>query len=76
VALVRKEFAGSASHGYVWPADGAVIEVAELHVAGLLRIPDGGFAVVEAPDPPPMSASKRRPASKRLGNGQRAGGDP
>jgi hypothetical protein len=44
---LRKEKAGSASGGLVWPADGAVIDVPEDRAAELLAIPDGG--ITEAP---------------------------
>jgi hypothetical protein len=54
MVMVRKELAGSCSGGYVWPEDGAVIEVADIALAQqLFEIPNGGFSEVipfAAPD--------------------------
>ena len=44
---VRKAHAGTDSAGHTWPTDGAVIEVPVEHALVLVRIPDGGFAIVE-----------------------------
>ncbi|MFI2078468.1 hypothetical protein [Streptomyces triculaminicus] len=45
--LIRKERAGSDSHGHTWPKDGAVVEVEDAgQAAALLAIPDGGFSEV------------------------------
>lgn len=43
---IRKARAGSSSHGYTWPTDGAVVAVSYEDSLELLRIPDGGFSVV------------------------------
>jgi len=48
---VRKAHAGTDSAGHTWPTDGAVIEVPVEHALMLVRIPDGGFAIIENPDP-------------------------
>lgn len=45
---VRKSHAGTDSAGHTWPTDGAVIEVPVEHALMLVRIPDGGFAVIES----------------------------
>jgi len=44
---VRKAQAGADSAGHNWPTDGAVIEVPVEHALVLIRIPDGGFAIIE-----------------------------
>jgi hypothetical protein len=44
---VRKVHAGTDSAGHIWPTDGAVIEVPVEHALMLVRIPDGGFVIVE-----------------------------
>lgn len=49
---VRKARAGGCSLGYDWPHDGAIVQVQAEHAAELVRIPDGGFAIVEAPPEP------------------------
>lgn len=48
---LKKARAGSDSRGNVWPEDGAVIEVDYDHALTLLAIPDGGFSVVDNPEP-------------------------
>jgi hypothetical protein len=56
--LIRKERAGSDSHGHVWPEDSAVVEIDDPEqIASLMAIPDGGFSEVtpaadEAPEDP------------------------
>lgn len=51
---VRKNTAGSSSHGYEWPADGAVVEMPHEHAEELLVITDGGFSLTDGPtDPEP-----------------------
>ncbi|WP_372672571.1 hypothetical protein [Amycolatopsis kentuckyensis] len=52
MVLIRKDRAGSASHGYSWAEDGDVVDVAPEHAAGLLEIPDGGFHEHEPVDEP------------------------
>lgn len=47
---VSKARAGSCSLGFTWDTDGAVIEVPDEVAAELVAIPDGGYAVVSAPD--------------------------
>ena len=49
---VRKAHAGTDSAGHTWPADGAVIAVPVEHALMLVRIPDGGFTIIENPDGP------------------------
>ena len=44
---VRKEYAGSDSLGHVWPKDGSIVEVSYEDALLLVRIPDGGFSIVE-----------------------------
>ncbi|WP_194923197.1 hypothetical protein [Catenulispora pinisilvae] len=44
---VRKSHAGTDSAGHTWPTDGAVIAVPVAHALMLVRIPDGGFAIIE-----------------------------
>lgn len=44
---LRKPQAGTASHGYVWPHDGAVIPVEHRHAAELLKVRDAGYELVE-----------------------------
>ncbi|MGK5728927.1 hypothetical protein [Streptomyces sp. URMC 124] len=45
--LIRKELAGSDSHGHTWAEDGAVVEIEDPEqVAALVAIPDGGFSEV------------------------------
>jgi hypothetical protein len=44
---VRKAHAGSDSAGYVWPEDNSVINVPYEHALLLVKIPDGGFSIVE-----------------------------
>ncbi|MFE5868811.1 hypothetical protein ACFQ6V_09175 [Streptomyces roseifaciens] len=45
--LIRKERAGSDSHGHTWLKDGSVVEVEDPEqVAALMAIPDGGFSEV------------------------------
>jgi hypothetical protein len=64
---IRKARAGSASTGYVWPEDGAIVPVDDYHAAELLTIPDGGFSIAEgidvSTDDPGQAAAK--PAAKR-----------
>ncbi|WP_367134431.1 MULTISPECIES: hypothetical protein [Streptomyces] len=49
--LIRKEHAGSDSHGHLWAEDGAVVEVDDPdQVAALLAIDDGGFSEVTPGD--------------------------
>lgn len=50
---LRKARAGSDSWGHVWPEDGAVAEVDYDQALILLAIPDGGFTVVDNPEPEP-----------------------
>lgn len=47
---VRKSHAGTDSAGHSWPSDGAVIEVPVEHALVLVRIPDGGFVIIENSD--------------------------
>lgn len=47
---VSKAQAGSSSLGFTWDTDGAVIEVPDEVAAELVAIPDGGFAIVSAPE--------------------------
>lgn len=70
--FIKKDQAGSDSHGHTWPEDGAVVEVAPEHAQALLAIPDGGFSEVApptremsevAPDPEPDAS----PAPRRGG---------
>jgi hypothetical protein len=56
---VRKSHAGSDSAGHTWPTDGAVIEVPVEHALVLIRIPDGGFAIIETPPPDAALAPAR-----------------
>jgi hypothetical protein len=49
---VRKNTAGSSSHGYVWPEDGAVVEMPHEHAEELLVITDGGFSLADGPSGP------------------------
>jgi hypothetical protein len=49
---VRKHTAGSSSHGYVWPEDGAVVEMPHEHAEELLVMPDGGFSLADGPSEP------------------------
>lgn len=44
---VRKSHAGTDSAGHTWPTDGAVIAVPVEQALMLVRIPDGGFTIVE-----------------------------
>jgi hypothetical protein len=44
---VRKARAGSDSAGYTWPEDGSVVDVEYEHALKLVKIPDGGFSIVE-----------------------------
>lgn len=44
--FVRKKLAGSDSHGHVWDADGAVVEVDDWQGFDLLSIVDAGFTEV------------------------------
>lgn len=50
---IRKRNAGSSGHPdgttYVWPTDGAVIDVEPRHAHELLAIRDAGFEVAEHP---------------------------
>lgn len=52
---LRKARAGSDSWGHSWPEDGAVTEVDYDQALVLLAIPDGGFSVVDTPQPEPSS---------------------
>lgn len=47
---IRKAQAGTASNGYAWETDGAVVAVDHEHVADLLRIRDAGFEIVDPDD--------------------------
>jgi hypothetical protein len=63
VAHLRKDNAGSTSTGYVWPHDGAVVEVDDQHAHELLAIQDAGFSLVAAPEPvveAPTGGRRRR----------------
>jgi len=44
---VRKAHAGSDSAGNTWPEDGSVVDVEYEHALLLVKIPDGGFSIVE-----------------------------
>lgn len=44
---VRKAQPGADSAGHTWPTDGATIAVPVKHALLLVRIPDGGFTIVE-----------------------------
>lgn len=48
---VRKSHAGTDSAGHTWPTDGAVIAVPVEHALVLIRIPDGGFTIIENAEP-------------------------
>jgi len=47
LVLVRKAQAGSDSAGNTWPEDGSVVDVEYEHALKLVKIPDGGFSIVE-----------------------------
>lgn len=47
---LRKAQAGSASNGYTWAEDGAIVAVDPDHADDLLRIRDAGFEVVDPED--------------------------
>jgi hypothetical protein len=52
---LRKDRAGTCSLGtpnYTWEQDGDVVDVEDHHAVELLRIPDGGFHVVNPPAEP------------------------
>lgn len=53
---IRSPRAGSSSHGYTWPHDGAVIPVDSEHAAELLRITHAGFEQVDAPVKAPAAS--------------------
>ena len=60
---LRKEHAGSCSFGYIWPKDGAVVEVEPDHAVALLAIPDGDYTAVDAaPEPEPADVTLEEPA--------------
>lgn len=48
-----KTQAGATSSGYVWPADGSVVQVPDEHAAELLAIQDAGFFLADAPQSDP-----------------------
>lgn len=58
---VRKFHAGTDSAGHTWPTDGAVIAVPVEHAMVLVRIPDGGFAIVENPGTPANTGADENP---------------
>lgn len=58
---LKKTRAGSDSWGHEWPGDGAVVEVEYDQAMALLAIPDGGFSVVDNPEPEPESSSENTP---------------
>lgn len=72
---VRKAYAGSDSHGHVWPEDGAVVHMDYDLAMELVAIPDGGFSVVELeeedgktveePAPEPAAAVDEAPKPRR-----------
>ena len=53
VINVRKARAGTDSAGHRWPSDGAVVGVPVEHALALTRIPDGGFSIIDTPQPEP-----------------------
>lgn len=59
---IKKARAGSDSFGHVWPEDGSVVDVPADEAAVLLRIPDGGFTDVSAPEPEPQPLPDPEPA--------------
>lgn len=61
---IRKETAGTDSHGHAWETDGAVVEMEPETAATLLAIPDGGFSIVED-EPDAKAGSKPAPPAAR-----------
>jgi hypothetical protein len=56
---VRKSHAGTDSAGHTWPTNGAVIEVPVEHALVLVRIPDGGFTIIENTGTPESTGSSQ-----------------
>ncbi|MCW2900932.1 MAG: hypothetical protein JWO67_3197 [Streptosporangiaceae bacterium] len=67
MVLLRKELAGSTSHGHEWSEDGAVLDVPQDHANELLGIQDGGFSEVVEED---QSSVDEAPAPRRRGRGK------
>jgi hypothetical protein len=61
---VRKEVAGADSAGFVWPKDGAVVDVPYEHALLLVSIPDGGFSIVEPEEGFPEGYPAREPQDR------------
>lgn len=61
IVHLKKARAGSDSWGHSWPEDGSVVEVDYEQAMALLAIPDGGFSVVDSPDPEPESSDDDKP---------------